>query len=133
MFGIRSFEIFSSSLCFLAPLLLCGCYFANHTAPDIGVHFETEPNPPHVGSNVFVVKLIKADDVAVTGARVSLEADMSHPGMSPTMSELKEVGAGNYRGELNLAMRGDWVLEFHIVLADGRKVERVVPLRNVKE
>ena len=58
---------------------------------------------------------------------------MSHPGMSPAIAEMKEVGAGTYRGEVNLAMRGDWALEFHIVLADGRKVERVVSLRNVKE
>ena len=58
---------------------------------------------------------------------------MSHPGMSPAIAEMKEADAGTYRGDLNLAMRGDWIVEFHIVLADGRKIEQQAELRNVKE
>ena len=133
LFGNRSWGILASSLCLLAQFPLSGCYLPNHIAPDISVHFETQPDPPRVGPNVIVVKLSKMDDVALSGAHVSLEADMAHPGMSPAMGELKEAAAGTYRGELNLAMRGDWILEFHIALADGRKVERTAELKNVKE
>jgi hypothetical protein len=120
-------------LCLLAQFPLGGCSKPNQKSSDVNFRFESEPNPPHVGPNIFVVKLNAKDGTALSGAHVSLEGDMSHPGMSPAISDTKEVGAGTYRGDLNLAMRGDWIVEFHIVLADGRKLEREAELRNVKE
>lgn len=125
--------ILASSLCLLAQFPLGGCSEPNHKSSEINYKYETEPNPAHVGSNVFTVKLNGKDGTALSGAHVSLEGDMSHPGMSPAIGQMKEVEAGTYRGDLNLAMRGDWIVEFHIVLADGSKVEREAELRNVKE
>jgi hypothetical protein len=129
----RSLGILASSLCLLAQLQVSGCSKTNQKPSDINFVYESQPNPPHIGSNIFVVKLNDKNGAALTGASVTLEGDMSHPGMSPATAELKEVDAGTYRGELNLAMRGDWVLEFHIALSDGRKLDREVELRNVKE
>jgi YtkA-like len=123
----------ASSLCLLAQFPLGGCSRPGQQSSDINFQYESQPNPPHVGSNIFVVKLVGKDGAALSGAHVSLEGDMSHPGMSPASGELTEVGAGTYRGGLNLGMRGDWVMEFHIVLADGRKVEREADFKNVKE
>jgi YtkA-like len=131
--GTRSLGICASSLCLLAPFPLTGCSKPNQQSSDVNFKYESQPNPPHVGSNTFVVKLTEKNDLPLSGARVSLEGDMSHAGMSPISSELKEVGAGMYRGDLNLGMRGDWILEFHIVLADGHKIEREAQLKNVKE
>jgi YtkA-like len=133
LFGIRSFGIFASSLCLLAQFPLSGCSKPNRESSDIHFQYENQPNPPHVGSNVFIVKLNGKDGSAVSGAHVSMEGDMSHPGMSPAFAEMKEVNAGTYRGDLNLAMRGDWIVEFHIALADGRKIEQQAELRDVKK
>ena len=80
-----------------------------------------------------MVKLNDKNGAALSGARIALEGDMSHPGMSPAFAEMKQESAGTYRGELNLGMRGDWILEFHIVLSDGRKIEREAELKNVRE
>jgi hypothetical protein len=57
---------------------------------------------------------------------------MSHPGMSPVFGEAQEVEAGRYRGRIDFAMAGDWVLLLHITLADGRKIERQVNVRGVQ-
>ncbi len=125
--------IVATSLCVLVQLPVSGCSKPKQNSSEINFQYESQPNPPHIGSNIFVVKLNDKNGAALNGATVTLEGDMSHPGMSPAIGELKEVSAGTYRGELNLAMRGDWILEFHIALTDGRKVEREVELRNVKE
>lgn len=125
--------ILASSLCLLAQPPLSGCSKPQEQSSEIKFQFESQPNPPHVGSNIFVATLAGKNRTLLNGARISLQGDMSHPGMSPAITEMKEVSAGTYRGDLNLAMRGDWILEFHIVLADGRKVEREIDLRNVKE
>ena len=123
----------ASSLCFLALSPLSGCSKPTQQSSNIRFQYEIQPNPPHVGSNIFTVKLDGKDGAALGGAHISLEGDMSHPGMRPAMGELMEIAAGTYRGSLNLGMRGDWVVEFHIVLADGREVEREADLKNVKE
>jgi hypothetical protein len=129
----RFLGILVSSLCLFAQFPFSGCSKPNQESSEINFQYEIQPNPPHVGSNTFVVKLAEKNDSPLSGARVSLEGDMSHAGMSPALSALNEVGAGTYRGELTLGMRGDWILEFHIVLADSRKVEHEVQFKNVKE
>jgi hypothetical protein len=121
------------SLCLLAQLPLSGCSKSNQQSSDIDFQYESQPNPPHIGSNIITVKLSNKDGSALSNARVTLEGDMSHPGMSPAIVEMREVSAGTFRGDLDLAMRGDWILEFRIVLADGRRVERAAELKNVKE
>ena len=60
----------------------------------------------------------------VKGAHVRIEADMSHPGMSPVFAEGSEVEPGHYQSQLTLGMAGDWVILIRGTLADGTKVER---------
>jgi hypothetical protein len=131
--GTRSLGILASSLCVFAQLPFIGCSNPKQEPSDINFRYESQPIPPHVGSNIFVVKLNDKNGAALSGARIALEGDMSHPGMSPAFAEMKQESAGTYRGELNLGMRGDWILEFHIVLSDGRKIEREAELKNVRE
>jgi hypothetical protein len=133
LFGTRPFVMLASSLCVLAQFPLNGCSKPTQTSSDVGFQYESQPNPARVGSNAFVVRLSGKDGAALSGAHISLEGDMSHPGMSPAFGAMKEVEAGTYRGDINLGMHGDWFVEFHIVLPDGRKVEREADLRNVKE
>ena len=61
---------------------------------------------------------------AITGARVTTEADMSHPGMAPVFAEAKEIEPGRYQAHLSFGMAGDWVILLHIALPGGQKLER---------
>jgi hypothetical protein len=62
---------------------------------------------------------------------VGLEGGMSHPGMAPVFGETREVAPGQFRGSLEFAMAGDWVLLIHVTLPDGRKLEREVSVPGV--
>jgi hypothetical protein len=80
---------------------------------------------------VLSVKLRDASGKPVAGARVDLEADMSHAGMAPVFGEAQEVAPGQYAGSLDIAMPGDWVVLIHVTLPDGRTQEREVSVPGV--
>ncbi len=88
--------------------------------------------PAHVGPVTVAVQLSDAKGQPVPGAQVSLEGDMSHPGMGPTFGQAKEVSPGHYEGTLQFSMAGDWVVLTHVILADGRKFEQQMDVRNVQ-
>jgi hypothetical protein len=80
---------------------------------------------------VIAVKLHDAARGSVSGAGVSLEADMSHPGMAPVFDDAKEIAPGQYQGVLEFAMPGDWMVLIHVTLPDGRRLERQVSVPGV--
>src|SRR5580704_4329223 len=55
--GTRSLGILASSLCVFAQLPFIGCSNPKQEPSDINFRYESQPIPPHVGSNIFVVKL----------------------------------------------------------------------------
>ena len=57
---------------------------------------------------------------------------MSHAGMSPVFGEANEIEPGQYQGQLNLAMAGDWVILLHIKRPDGQKLERQIDVYGVR-
>lgn len=61
-----------------------------------------------------------------------VEADMSHPGMSPVFAEAKEITPGSYSAPINFNMGGDWVVLLHVKLADGRKIESQMDVKGVQ-
>ena len=75
-----------------------------------------------------------ADSAAkpITGARIAIEADMSHPGMSPFFAEAKETEPGRYEVHLQFQMGGDWVILLHVTLPDRTKLERQIDVRGVR-
>jgi hypothetical protein len=83
------------------------------------------------GANTFTVTLTGRNGAPITGAHIALEGDMTHPGMSPAFAEGK-VGPGRYQAALDLTMRGDWTILFHITLATGRSFERQLQIRNLQ-
>jgi hypothetical protein len=85
---------------------------------------EISPQPPRVGRVVIALRLTDASGKPATGARVTLEGNMSHAGMSPVFAEAHEAANGNYRATMELSMAGDWIVLVHVTLADGRKVEQ---------
>jgi YtkA-like len=81
---------------------------------------------------VVSVKLRDAAGAPLAGALVSLEADMSHPGMAPVFGAARERAPGQYQGSLEFAMSGDWVVLIHVTLPDGRTLERDVNVPGVR-
>jgi hypothetical protein len=96
------------------------------------VEHEIAPWPVRVGPATVTLRISDAGGRAVAGARVALEADMSHAGMRPEFGEAREIAAGRYQGRLTLTMPGDWVILMHIALPGGRKVERQLDVKGVR-
>jgi hypothetical protein len=68
----------------------------------------------------------------ISGARITLEADMSHAGMAPVFEEASETEPGQYRARLKFAMAGDWVILLHVRLPGGRSLERQFNVGSVR-
>ena len=112
-------------------LLLCGCHRPKSSSA-VRINYEVTPQPPQVGSANIMVVLADSTTKPVTGARVTLEGNMSHAGMGPIFSDAKEVAPGRYQANLDFAMAGDWVILSHITLANGKKIEDQMDLKGVR-
>lgn len=130
----RAQDVWNRSLLLflLGSSLSGGCSKSAATSTDVNFVCENEPPPHRVGLNTFTITLTAGNGERLAGARIALEGDMSHPGMSPVFSEAKEITPGRYQGTLDLNMRGDWTVLFHIMLPNGRSFDRQVDVRNLQ-
>lgn len=67
----------------------------------------------------------------VTGARISLEGNMSHPGMVPVFADAREAASGRYLSTMELSMAGDWYVIAHVTLPDSRKLDHQLEIKGV--
>ena len=67
----------------------------------------------------------------MSGARIRLDANMSHPGMAPVFADATETEPGRYRGSVELSMAGDWIVVAHVSLANGRKLDHQFEINGV--
>ena len=123
-------RIFSAAAC-LAILFAVGCKKPDAVSPQLAIASEIAPQPVRVGA-VTITFTVTDSGKPVSGARISLEGDMSHAGMSPVFAEAKETQPGSYQSQLSFPMAGDWVLVLHGTLADGKKFERQIPVNDVR-
>ena len=86
------------------------------------------PQPPHVGPAEVRITLTDSRHALIRGAQVSVEADMSHPGMKPLFQKASATDDGEYSCRLNFDMPGDWTLLVHAKLASGETVDDQVSL-----
>jgi YtkA-like protein len=112
-------------------LSLAGCHRSTGVSASVFVQSEITPRPVQVGPANVAVSLADSSGKPLVGARVTLEGNMTHPGMSPVFADAKELGGGRYQGQLNFSMGGDWVVLVHITSADGHKFERQLPAISV--
>jgi transcriptional regulator GlxA family with amidase domain len=111
---------------------MSGCSPAPESSPGITIEHAISPQPARVGPVTVTLQLADAAAKPIAGARIALEADMSHAGMSPVFGEAKEVAPGRYQSQVRLGMAGDWVILLHATLPDGKKLERQFDLRDVR-
>jgi hypothetical protein len=114
-----------------AALLAGACHRSAGPASSVVVSCDISPQPPRVGPAVISLRLSDAGR-PVTGARVTLEGDMTHAGMAPVFADATEVEPGRYRATLVFTMGGDWVVIVHAALPDGGKLERQLDVKGVR-
>ena len=112
-------------------LLAPGCRRPVEPQSAVSIESGISPQPVRVGAAVLAVKLRDAAGEPVAGAQITVEANMSHPGMAPVFGEAKEGEPGQYQGSVEFAMPGDWVVLIHVTLPDGRKLDRQVEVPSV--
>ena len=122
----------------LCLLCLCLCLFVagfagcrSQSSPEVTITHEISPQPPRVGRLLIVLRIASAARKPVMGARVRLEGNMSHAGMSPVFADTLEVAPGDYRANMEITMAGDWVILVHLTLPDGTKLERQFEIKGV--
>jgi hypothetical protein len=92
-----------------------------------------DPTPPIAKAATDVrFTLHRADGEPVRGAKLRLEAHMSHPGMAPITREVVERGNGAYDARLHLSMAGDWVFVVTGELPDGSRITRQLQVPAVR-
>src|SRR5271155_669568 len=107
-----------------AVLFGTGCHRPGADLSQLTVAHQVTPEPVKVGPVSVTITLTDSSSRPVTGARMTIEADMSHAGMSPVFAAAPETQPGHYRSQLSLGMAGDWVMLVHGALPGGEKLER---------
>lgn len=103
----------------------CVAMACSGRAGDVAVTWKIEPTPPITGSATIVrLSLQDRHGKPVQGAKLQLEAHMSHPGMAPVTGDVIERSQGDYEARVHLSMAGDWVFVVTGELADGSRITR---------
>lgn len=114
-------------------LLVTGCRRGQTSdISDIGLDLSISPDPPTTGPAAVVIQLTDEAGQPLAGAKVELEGNMSHAGMTPVFSQAEEVEPGQYEAPLEFTMGGDWFILVKVTLPDGRQLERQVDVPGVE-
>ena len=92
-------------------------------APELKITHEVSPEHPRAGRVAIALRVTDVSGKPVTGARITLEGNMSHAGMTPVFAVAQDAGDGHYQATMDLSMAGDWIVVAHATLPDGRTLE----------
>jgi hypothetical protein len=120
-----------SASCLIA-FLMVGCSRRIDASSLVTVEHTISPDPPRVGPTTVVLRVTDRDGKPVSGARIELEADMSHAGMAPVLEETKETRPGEYQADFEFGMAGDWIVLLHMRLPGNQTLERQFNVRGVR-
>jgi hypothetical protein len=103
-------------------------------AKDVRLSWSIAPDPPATGpAEVHLALSHSGTEAPLTGARLRVEGNMSHPGMAPIFATAGEQGPpGRYQASLTFTMAGDWFLLVTGELRDGRHFARQVDVPAVR-
>lgn len=118
-----------------AGLAACCClaFGCARAGSGVAVTWAIEPTPPSTAAAALVRVTVKHDDgTPASGAKLRVEAHMTHPGMTPVVGDAIERAGGVYETRLHLSMAGTWVLVVSGELADGRRLVKQTELAAVQ-
>ena len=117
----------------LAGVLALGLGCRGNAGDDVRMEWAIVPARPFTGGETVArITLLDARRQPVRGARLRLEAHMSHPGMTPVVAGVIERGDGVYEARLQFAMAGDWILVIAGELPDGSRMTRSLDIAGVR-
>jgi hypothetical protein len=111
----------------LAP----ACTKRTELPTNLTLAYEVSPLPARVGPTTIILKVADASGKPVTGARITFEGNMSHPGMAPVFADARETEPGRYQCSMELSMAGDWYVVAHVTLPDSRKLDHQFEIKGV--
>lgn len=112
--------------------LVQGCRHQSESSLNLTLAHEVSPHPPRVGQVTITLTLTDTSGTRVTGARIALEGNMTHPGMVPVFADARETEPGRYQSSMELSMAGDWHVMVHVTLPDGSRIDRQFEIKEVK-
>ena len=115
-----------------AGVLFTGCRQQRAAHPPADIAWTLLPATPTAGPAVLTVTLRRPDGNAVGGARVRVEAHMSHPGMAPVVADAVERSPGVYEASFAFTMAGSWGLVVSASLPDGTTLQRRIDVPDVR-
>lgn len=119
-------------LTFIAAGILpaCGRIQTDHSSRsgDIRIELAVEPAQPAVGSAALLVTLTDASGRPIENARLEIEGNMTHAGMTPVLAEVSHGSNGRYQAPFEWTMGGDWIVTVKATLADGQIISRQFPV-----
>ena len=107
-----------------------GCAPGPDPVADVKLSGTLAPLPPRVGPATVDIALEEKGQ-PLTGAKLRVKGNTSR-GTSSSFATVHETGLGSYRAQIDLAVRGDWVISIDADLADGRSLERTFNVRDVQ-
>lgn len=113
--------------------VLGGCGAEPVHGPHLTVDWHAAPTAAAAAADSLAELRLTDDHMQpIVGARIQVDAFMTHPGMAPVTAAVQEQGRGIYRARLRFSMAGDWVLRVHGTLPDGRSFELRNDVRDVR-
>jgi hypothetical protein len=88
------------------------------------IESHVDPNPAGIGPAAIRIELFDRRNNSVSDARVTVEADMAHPGMKPVFAEAKPVSGNTFEAKLDFEMPGDWTILITATHPNGIRVEQ---------
>jgi hypothetical protein len=76
----------------------------------------------------MVVTLANPTGQPINNARIDIEGNMTHAGMTPVFAQAKAGQNGRYVVPFEWTMGGDWVVTVKVTLPDGQTVSRQFPV-----
>jgi len=111
-----------------ACLALAACAPEEQRDEDVHVTCAFSPSPPRMGPAVAEIELHDAAGAPLAAKSVHFEGNMNHAGMVPEIADASEIAPGRYKAEFEFTMGGDWFVVIDAQLADGRSVQRTIPV-----
>ena len=129
--GLAHLRAAAVALALAAGTVMPGCRSAAPDAAAIDLSWTLTPAHPTVGPATLTVT-IGEPHAAASGTTVRVVGHMTHPGMAPVVATTTRRGHGVYDATLSFTMAGDWALLVSVQLADGRRLERRIEVRDVR-